>query len=226
VKTAILVDGGFFLRRYKSLYNNDDPRAAARTMHVLCLKHLSHKKEGRERELLRILFYDCPPLRKRAHLPVSGKSIDFSKTEAFKFRTEFHKELKTLRQVALRLGQLRDGNGWTIRTDVMKLLLKREMRLEELSDEHFLYDVRQKGVDAKLGLDIADLAHKRLVDQIVLIAGDADFVPAAKLARKEGIDVILDSMWQPMSPDLLEHVDGRRSTCPKPKTKAQQDSAA
>ena len=60
------------------------------------------------------------------------------------------------------------------------------------------------------------MAQKRLVDQIVLIAGDSDFIPAAKLARKEGIDFILDPMWNHVNDDLLEHVDGLRSTCPDP----------
>jgi uncharacterized LabA/DUF88 family protein len=32
------------------------------------------------------------------------------------------------------------------------------------------------------------------VQQIVLISGDEDFVPALKLARREGIDFILDPM--------------------------------
>ena len=67
-----------------------------------------------------------------------------------------------------------------------------------------------------MGLDIASLAFKRQVDQIVLIAGDSDFVPAAKLARREGIDFILDPMWQPIHEDLHEHIDGLRSTCPQP----------
>ncbi len=68
----------------------------------------------------------------------------------------------------------------------------------------------------KIGLDIASLSYKKLVDQIVLIAGDSDFVPAAKLARREGIDFILDPMWNPVNPDLHEHIDGLKSTCKKP----------
>ena len=65
----------------------------------------------------------------------------------------------------------------------------------------------------KLGIDIASLAYKKQVDQIVLIAGDSDFVPAAKLARREGLDVILDTMGMEISPEkaLMEHIDGRRS---------------
>ncbi|HSP30405.1 MAG TPA: hypothetical protein VLO13_00065, partial [Halomonas sp.] len=62
------------------------------------------------------------------------------------------------------------------------------------------------------------------VDQIVLIAGDSDFVPAAKIARREGIDFVLDPMWQKIPPGLHEHIDGLRTTCskPKPAEKAKQ----
>ncbi len=52
--------------------------------------------------------------------------------------------------------------------------------------------------------------------QIILIAGDADFIPAAKLARHEGIDFILDPMWHGIAPDLHEHIDGLQSVCPRP----------
>ena len=73
----------------------------------------------------------------------------------------------------------------------------------------------------RIGLDIASLAYKRLVSQIILIAGDSDFVPAAKHARREGIDFILDPMWQSIRPELNEHIDGLRSCTaknPDPKT--------
>lgn len=66
----------------------------------------------------------------------------------------------------------------------------------------------------KIGLDIASLAYKHQVDQIVLISGDSDFVSAAKLARREGIDFILDPLGAPIKPDLFEHIDGLR-TCDK-----------
>ena len=62
----------------------------------------------------------------------------------------------------------------------------------------------------KIGMDIASLSYKKQVEQIVLIAGDADFVPAAKLARREGIDFVLDSLGAPIKEDLFEHIDGKR----------------
>jgi uncharacterized LabA/DUF88 family protein len=63
----------------------------------------------------------------------------------------------------------------------------------------------------RIGLDIAAMAFKRQIDQIGLVAGDSDFVPAAKLARREGIDFILDPMWATIRDDLHEHMDGLSS---------------
>ena len=52
----------------------------------------------------------------------------------------------------------------------------------------------QKGVDIRIGLDIAWISLKRVVDVIVLVTGDSDFVPVMKFARKEGLKVILSPM--------------------------------
>lgn len=67
----------------------------------------------------------------------------------------------------------------------------------------------------------AALAFKRQVSQIVLVSGDSDFVPAAKQARREGVDFVLDPMWATIRPDLHEHVDGLRSVCPRPSSRGQ-----
>ena len=64
----------------------------------------------------------------------------------------------------------------------------------------------------RIGLDIAQLAFKKQVDKIILIAGDSDFVPAAKLARREGIDFILDPLGAHIKDNLSLHIDGLR-TC-------------
>ena len=75
----------------------------------------------------------------------------------------------------------------------------------------------------KVGVDIASLAYKKQVEQIVLIAGDGDFVPAAKLARREGIDFVLDPLDAPIKEELFEHIDGKRS-CGNPyKSAAKKD---
>jgi uncharacterized LabA/DUF88 family protein len=76
--------------------------------------------------------------------------------------------------------------------------------------------LRQKGVDMRIGIDISSLTLKKLVDTIVLVAGDSDFVPAAKLARREGIEFILDPLWQQVNSDLFEHIDGLQSGLKRP----------
>lgn len=65
----------------------------------------------------------------------------------------------------------------------------------------------QKGIDMKIGLDVAWLSIKRVVDRIVLCTGDRDFVPAMKLARREGVQVVLATLGAAPHPTLLEHAD-------------------
>ncbi|MFZ5993345.1 MAG: NYN domain-containing protein [Deinococcota bacterium] len=233
--TAILVDGGFFLYRYPKVYGPIDPQRpeeeaerVAKDLYQMATKHLSRKKrsqegnEGwvRDRELYRIFFYDCPPLTKRIHNPLSKKALNLERTFTALFRNALHAKLRAMRKVALRLGYLDEGNArWEIKPDILEQLLKGKKRWEDLTLDDVYYHARQKGVDMRIGLDIASMAFKRQIDQIVLVAGDSDFVPAAKLARREGLDFILDPMWNPIRPDLHEHIDGLRSTCPRPKSR-------
>ena len=77
---------------------------------------------------------------------------------------------------------------------------------QDRADE--LFHLEQKGVDMRIGIDISSLAIRRQVDQIILISGDSDFVPAAKHARREGVDFILAPMGATIKPDLFEHIDG------------------
>ena len=88
----------------------------------MCIGHL----DGRKEDLYRIFFYDCPPLSKKAHNPISGNAIDFSKTDEFHFRTGLHRELVKLRKVALRLGRLGEKTAnWALKQVPTKELLNR-----------------------------------------------------------------------------------------------------
>lgn len=122
-----------------------------------------------------------------------------------------------MRNVALRLGYLDEANGaWRIKDSKnSKKVISGQLDPKTLDESDFVYHAMQKGVDMKLGLDIAALAYKKLVERIVLVAGDSDFVPAAKLARREGIEFILDPMRNQIRLDLREHIDGLRTTLPK-----------
>jgi uncharacterized LabA/DUF88 family protein len=218
--TAILIDGGFFLKRFPFCYpskDKSDPKVVARAAFELALSHLDDKDINQgKRQLYRIFFYDCPPILKKAQYPISRRPVDFSKTSEARFRLALHDELRCLRKVALRLGHLADGGEWRLKAGMLKVLLSGSKQFSDLTDDDFVYDVRQKGVDMRIGMDISSLAIKNQVDQIVLVAGDADFVPAAKLARREGLDFVLDPMWNPIPRELNEHIDGLRSAVARP----------
>lgn len=218
--TAVLIDGDFFLRRYRKVYKNQKPIVVAKKLHEMCLKHVEKQgeKKSRHRSLYRIFYYDCPPLTKRVHNPISQKVIDFAKTPLASWRSAFHDELKKLRKVALRLGYLNAENvNWVVKPEKMKKLFRKEITIDDLDESDVrCSNIKQKGVDMRIGLDIASMSFKRQVDQIILVSGDSDFVPAAKLARREGVDFILDPMWSNIRSDLHEHIDGLSSVLPRP----------
>ena len=172
------MDGSYFIKRYRKVThegNHFDPKVVAKELFTWCLKHLDDKDRGR-RELYRIFFYDCPPISKKAHNPVSKEAIDFPKTPEAQFRVRLHSHLRKQRKVALRLGRLADHARWAIKPKITKELLAGKTGVVDLKPNDVFYEVRQKGVDMRIGLDIASLAFKRQVDQIVLVAGDSDFV--------------------------------------------------
>ncbi|GAA7882290.1 NYN domain-containing protein [Helicobacter pylori] len=226
-KVAILVDGDFFIRCYKShlkkqsgdKYKDLNPEKLAYDIHTHCLRHINKKNE----ELYRIFFYDCKPLEKRVHYPHTQKAPDLSKSSTYKERKKLHKHLISKPCLALRLGYLDEKNAkWVIRDqEKEKKLFNRKISIEEFQNDDFIYHAKQKGVDIKIGLDIATLALKKLVQKIVLISGDSDFVPAAKLARVEGIIFTLDPMGNPIREDLEEHIDYLTTRLPQFKKQQQ-----
>lgn len=221
--TGILIDGAYFIKRFRDIEpaHAYDARTAAECAYKWALAHLSEDSQGAPhcRELYRLFFYDCPPLEKKLHNPISGRAISFGESDEAVFRRALHAELRKMRKVALRFGHLSSDTSWTIQPTRIQDLLKRRIDIRDLTEEDVRVVTRQKGVDMRIGIDVSSLAFKRQVRQIVLIAGDADFIPAAKLARREGVDFVLDTMWQAVPKGLQEHVDGVRSTCPRPPRK-------
>lgn len=129
-------------------------------------------------------------------LPVSKKQISLKKTEQYKFRTTLLTCLRQQPYCAIRLGSF-DTNllQWKFKdSKILKKLLKGDIGIADLTDDDFVLDIKQKGVDMKIGLDIATMAIKKQVEKIILITADSDFIPAIKLAHKEGIIVQLNPM--------------------------------
>lgn len=177
-----------------------------------CNRH--YQKE----ELYRIFYYDCRPAKKKVYHPLLKKQIDLEKNALYEYMNTFLDELKKQRKVALRLGRLSEEQLlYNLRYEATKKLLNGTKSISDLQETDFKLSIEQKGVDMKIGVDIASLSYKKQVDKIILISGDSDFVPASKLARREGIDFVLDPMWSPIKPDLFEHIDGLKSCIQRPK---------
>lgn len=182
---------------------------------LVVLQHLRNGYDSEYNRHYRTYFYDAPPLElDRVHLPLvlegeqHPRVKNLKKEPKYLFRKGLIDELKKQKKLALRLGTVKADKEWRIRNRVVQSLIRKERQFDDLTNDDFYYSVRQKGVDIKLGIDIATLSLERLVDRIVLISGDSDFVPAAKLARTNGVDFILDAMRNPVDPSLFEHIDG------------------
>ncbi|MDR3137128.1 MAG: NYN domain-containing protein [Coriobacteriales bacterium] len=214
-RTAILIDGGFYQKRAAILFGRKSAKDRADEVFAYCCRHL-HQTDKTTNELYRIFSYDCEPSDKNVYHPLTKSSINLGKTDLYEWNKTFLNSLSHKRKVALRMGELLEGSNYTLLPKVINDLCRGTRDLDSLTEKDFFLDIKQKGVDMRIGLDVASIAQKRLVDQVVLIAGDSDFVPVAKHARREGIDFILDSLWQPIRPSLTRHIDGLCSRTTNP----------
>lgn len=212
VRTAILVDGGFYRRRAKALWGSKTPKERAEELRDYCYLHLRDRYENKY--LYRIFYYDCPPITESINVmnPITRKNLNLAKTDQCQWATAFLDELKHQRKFALRMGTLgTTKTHYNLKYTSLKKLCSGEKTVQDLTDDDLELNIEQKGVDMRIGIDISSLAFKKQVNQIILISGDSDFVPAAKQARREGIDFILDPMRSAIRPDLYEHIDGIRT---------------
>ena len=220
-RVAILVDGGFYRWRAHTLFGDKTPTERADELFSYCLAHANGKHQIGD--IYRIFYYDCMPSNETIYNPISKKQIDLGKTDQYRWSTEFISLLKQKHKVALRLGKLSIHTPYILPHSKIKKLCNGSLEWKDITEDDLKLNIEQKGVDMKIGVDIASLAFKQQVDQIILISGDSDFVPAAKLARREGIDFIVDHMGANIADDLFEHIDGLQTRIKKfmPKT---QDS--
>ena len=229
-KAAILIDGGYFLKRLPHVRPDIDasnPDAVVRALGQLVNGHLRQLNQiyqvpNHYQLLYRCFFYDALPYAERGHTAISEKAINYATTDAANFRNELFAALRARPNFALRLGRVEkpSGSSWILKPDSQKGLLNGSLDVSDLRDDDFTPNLLQKGVDMRIGIDIASITLKKQADTIILVSGDSDFAPAARLARREGVMFILDPLWQDVLPDLHEHVDRLRSGFYDPKSRA------
>jgi len=198
---AILIDGGFIT---KKLYAKLKQHATAEDVMAEC-ERLKTLPQVSDYELLRIYYYDAPPSHEKTNKPVSGTSYNLSATDRFREAQSLHDKLVLKPNVALRMGETRlSPNVWKIKPQVMKKVIRGG---HQLVDDDFLLDISQKGVDMRIGLDMARLALREMVRLVIVVTADSDFIPAFKFVRREGVRVIIDTMGHNATVGLKQHAD-------------------
>lgn len=75
-----------------------------------------------------------------------------------------------------------------------------------LSDDDFRPNFEQKGVDMRIGLDIATISRTGAFHRIVLVSADTDMIPAMKHARKAGMQVVIVQLPMPPARKLTKEI--------------------
>jgi uncharacterized LabA/DUF88 family protein len=197
MKYAVLIDGGFVRRKLST------PTAPIGIASVTrFLNELSAHPALSMGTLHRIYWYDAPPLESSTQRPLRGGRVNFATTPQAQSSRALFSALETVPHMSVRRGDL-VFRGWRVRQGK---LLQQEVAVS-ISASDLVPDVQQKGVDMRIGLDIASLTMKRHAKTIVLVAGDSDFVPAMKFARREGAKLYLVTLGHTVRASMLEHSD-------------------
>jgi uncharacterized LabA/DUF88 family protein len=194
-RVAVLMDGGFV---GKAIGAHADPQFQAQRV-----VRLAEACLDADEEIFRIYYYDCAPYAgKRKDL--GGVVVDFQAKRQFQYQTDLLQAIGGKPFTAVRLGEVR-FRGWRPRKHITGRL--RRQGSITLSPRDFEPNFQQKGVDMRVGLDVATLSIGKLVDRIILVAADSDFIAAMKLARREGMQIALAKLGQPCVAELDKHAD-------------------
>lgn len=198
-KFAILLDGGFVTKILKSKlrkYPSAD-EVFTECDRIRALAHFNNL------DLLRIYFYDAPPASGVVQNPVDKSLTDLGSTKIHSQYSALLDALELKPYVALRLGETM-VRGWKIGSAGFRDMVKNP---RPASAQDLVPNIEQKGVDLRIGLDIARLSLRGLVSSLVIVTGDSDLVPAFKFARREGVQIFLDTLGSNVRPTLKVHAD-------------------
>jgi uncharacterized LabA/DUF88 family protein len=187
IRMAILIDGGNLRALTRQSGRHYEPNYIEKVAHACVMP---------DEQLIRALYYDCAPFNGRRKLPISGTWQEFHGSDQW-------------------LHNLAQKDLFAVRRGVLKFRGYRPKSVPinpgSVTDQDFEPVFEQKGVDMRIGLDIAVYSNERAIERIVLITQDTDCIPAMKQARKAGLQVVLVALPNStLAPELLEHCDFRR----------------
>jgi len=187
-RIAILIDGGYL----RAIVKNNN-----RQYDASFIERFAANCRGQDEEIFRVLYYDCEPFDGIKRLPVSGIPHHFQSN------SQWLTDLSKKDLFAIRKGVLKFRGFKPRRTPVGGI--------GPLTDADFKPDFEQKGVDMRIGLDIAVYSENRAVERIVLVSNDTDCAAALKHGRKAGLQVVIVELpGCRTAPELLFHSDFKR----------------
>ena len=136
------------------------------------------KALAKESDLLRTYYYNCPLYQ--------SDSPTEEQQRQYESQYNFFETLESLPRYTVRLGRLA-YRGTSIEGRPI---------------------FEQKGIDMLLGMDLIQLATKHAIQEAVVLTGDADFVPALRAAKAEGVLIRLYHGIRPRD-DLWREADER-----------------
>ncbi len=203
IKVAILIDGEWFRIALLEKLRSKLPDEVTAEVVYKNAKLALEKGES----LIRIFYYDSEPHEGNTRNPISKKTVPCISPEKISARRRFFAELGQMPFIALRRGIVKP-RGWVLRMSYLKKLVESGSTVPALTADDMRLSLTQKGVDMRIGIDVATLSLKKQVDRIILISGDLDMIPAMKLARREGVQVaIVKVVGKKISTELVEDSD-------------------
>lgn len=196
---VVLLDGGFLKRKYRSFAKKDISATEVESIAKNVIASMTFSCKS-----YRVYYYDCPPNGDTVNLRISSAKQDFSKNPQYKRLSDLLQDLKHLDNFAVREGTL-SFEGWRLKDSLVDK--NGSVQTPQLKDDDFLPVLKQKGVDMKIGLDMAWVSYEHIAEHIILITGDSDFSPAVKTARRKGVFVHLFTLGHGVKNVLRDNVD-------------------
>jgi hypothetical protein len=136
-KAAILLDGEWFRKGLDTALKGKLPYGVtADVMYRNAMLAL-----GKDEELFRLFYYDCPPYSGKETNPINRVIEDFEKQPKHQARTRFIKELKAMDCVAMRLG-IAKKRGWTLKDIYIQKAMSGSVVAPAASDVFFEFGTK------------------------------------------------------------------------------------
>jgi uncharacterized LabA/DUF88 family protein len=187
--TAILIDGGYLRQRARAAGKPHRDPDFIFSVAEGCIYPSNE-------EVHRVLYYDCKLYEGEQRRPISGDGVAYDGGD-----NDWLGKLAEENYFAVRLGHL-TFRGWQLKREYLSNPTRPP------TDYDFDPIFVQKGVDMRIGLDVALLAETKVVNRVFIMTADSDFIPAFKHGRKSGLQmglIVLPGGSQPRS--LYQYFD-------------------